>query len=510
MEKTSRRGRSCRRRGRLAFVAFLVGALVLFSSCAGRIDKTPEALAADQVRIFYGVSSWAMFGAPAAAVQTLTEMYNNLELQESEEQLDFATAFNISFSEGVQTVGGWSVDEQGVCQISGDAATYRIVSQSFDYQAIKDIYENSKDGEGYVDGFYQPDQPSESEPANQVMNAALLEDWPQGTIDLISHMSAEQKKALYAAVPNDGTVEEIAQQLISQQIAAYDGSPAYAEIEGSWSETKDTIAIVDAELTEVNLIASYEEASDEPLYLYEPVFRIRPADPSQVIPAGAVSVDEQGWIVDGNSARHRMLLTQNADGSYHYLGCPEFDLQLNYGIRLLVVDEPAAALDFTFISDFMFTLGRQFGYYPWADYEMDIPMPEQVINTDMAGMDFYRATFSPRATSGETMIAYYTIGETWRTYIYEMHTTDPYVSTGISIIAGGENEVRVGMSEADLLAAYSDSLSENKLMEYSADNFCPYDKVYEYAPATYQGQQIIRFYLKLGLISGIEMFYQLN
>lgn len=493
----------------LAGIVLVLLAALLLGSCEGRVDIEVEPIEADQVMIFYGLSSWAMFGAPEEAVQRLTGMYNNLELRQTEEQLDYQTAFGISFSRDGQTVAGWSVDEQGRCRLKSDDAVYQIASADFDYQAIKDIYENSKTSPDYLSGMYQPD--SSAEMIRRVMEAALLEDWPQGAIELISHMSAEQRQALLAAEPTtDGTPEQIARQLINRQIAAFHGSPAFAEIDGVWTESGETIAIVDAELIAAELIADYEEKSEQPLYLYEVDSRIRAADPGQVLPAGSLMVDEQGWIKGGNDAPYRMLLSQNKDGSYHYLGRPAFDMPLNYAIREIVVDEPPEIWAFTFIADFMFTLGRQFGDYPWADYNIEVPVPEQIINTDMPGMTFYRAGFGPRATTGETMISYYTIEESGRNYLYHMYTTDPYVNTGVAGMVGTVGAVRVSTGEADLRAAYGDQLHENKNLVYGEGDFCPYDKVYEYQPAALIPQHTLRFYIKSGLISGIEMDYFLD
>ncbi|NLF80806.1 MAG: hypothetical protein GX572_06410 [Clostridia bacterium] len=493
----------------MAAVILMLAAALLLGSCEGRVDPEVEPIKADQVLVFYGYSSWAMFGAPEEAVQKLIGMYNNLELRQTGEQLDYATAFDISFSGAGRTVASWSVDEQGRCRIKDDGAVYQIVSADFDYEAIKEIYEHSKTSPDYQSGIYQPD--SYARQIKRLMATTLLEDWPRSAIKLISHMSAEQRQALLATAPGDGSPEQIARQLINRQILACSGSPAFEECNGVWVESESAVIdIIDAKLLAVELIADYEEQSEQPLYLYKVDSRVRAADPGQVVLAGSVLVDEQGWIRGGYGAPYLLLLTVNADGSYHYLGEPPFDMPLNYAIREIAVDEPPEIWAFSFISDFMFTLGRQFGDYPWSDYNMEIPVPEEILNTDMPGTDAYRAVFGPRATTGETEINYYTIRESGRTYIYHMHTTDPYINLGVSGMVGTVSELRVGVSEAFLRTAYSGKLSENKNLVYGEGDFCPYDKVYEYTPSALIPKHTLRFYIKSGLISGIEMEYFLD
>jgi len=476
-----------------AFVVFifLVAALVSLGACA--MQENPEPLDADQVNIFYGVSSWAMFGADEAIVAQLVEMYNNLELQKTEDELDFLTAFAITFYKDDETVGGLVVDENGLCRLAGADTVYKILFDSLDYGAVRAIYENSMDSPDYVDGIYQG---GGSAAVDALVNNVFEVDWPRGMLALIAQMSDTQKKAFIAQPVKDGTVEYIARQIIGQWIASY-------------TYGSDQITFIDAEISDITLVATYDENSSTPLYLYEPQFRLLPDDPDKLTLAGALSIDDDGWLVDGNERRNRMLLTPAGDNSYHYLGTPEFDIPVNTAIRELIVDEPEQAWDFTLSHDFMFILGRQFGDYPWGDYDMDIPDPQKIDQSDMPGMDFYQATFGPRVDggAGETVIVYYTVAESGYTFIQSMHTTDPYVSTGIN---GDSHHIQTGKSEKELLAAYPDALIENRNMVYGPYDFCPYDKVYEYAPTSYYGQQVIRFYLNGGKISGIEMFIVLD
>lgn len=480
------------------FYAFIAVAIFLSAICglsACTVRESPEPLVADQVNIFYGGGNWAMFGADGAAVAKLTDMYNQLELQKTEKEVDFTTSFDITFYKDEQPVGYWTVDEHGICRLGGADATYKILFDSFDYGAIRDIYEGSKDSPDYQDGIYIG---AGSDTVDTLINNIFDNDWPRGMLALIGQMSDTQKKAFTAAPVKDGTVEKIARQVVSKWIAgyAYDSEP---------------ITFIDAEISEAILVATYDEDSDTPLYLYEPHFRLLPDDPDKIIPAGSLSIDDKGWLVDGNAARHRMLLTTNKDGSYHYIGCPAFDAPVNYAIREIVINEPEEFEDFTFISaDFMFTLGRQFGDYPWSDYGTDIPTLEEITQSDMPGMVFYRAAFGPRISDGEgeTVLVYYTVEESGYTYLSNMLTTDPAVTTGR--LSGDIHRAKVGMSEKQLLAAYSDQLIVNNNMVFGNDNFCPYDQVYEYVPMSFYGQRIIRFYLNEGSVSGIEMFMILH
>lgn len=333
---------------------------------------------------------------------------------------------------------------------------------------------------------------------------AASAEWPQDIIADLGTMDEQQLRDYLSQPIADGTVEEIAQQVISQDIASYFLNEYVTDAEQA--------LIVDAEIISLELIASYDENSEQPLYVYSPQYRLKPDDADKVIFAGARQLDEDGWIINSAVMNSWILVTPTEDGRYSFLGFPAVDLPVNEAVRRVLYGEDANMLmDFTFFgTNFYYGLGRQLGEYPWAEgYNEQAQLIDAgtLDNTDMPGAVFSRALIDSGSDGqGETEMIWYRIEETGREYIYRLATTDPYVSCGVS----GSHQARVGQSEDELLAAWGDVLSENDLV-YSGDgsDLCVFDQSYSYTAQVSDGNGYtnlqLNFYLSENVITGIEM-----
>ncbi len=334
---------------------------------------------------------------------------------------------------------------------------------------------------------------------------AASAEWPQDIIADLGAMDEQQLRDYLSQPIADGTIEEIAQQVISQDIASYFLNEYVTDAEQA--------LIVDAEIISIDLLGSYDEDTSQPLYVYYPQYRLQPDDPDKVVLAGARGLDEDGWIINSNMMNSRILVTPTEDGRYSFLSCPAFDLPLNKAIQeSLYGANSVSAMDFTMSGDsFLYTLGRQVGDYPWnEDYSepVDITDAGTIDNTDMPGTEFSRAIISTGHDDlGQTEMVWYRVAESGMKYIYSLSTTDPYVSCGFA----GSHHARVGQTEAELLEGWSDVLTENTNIVYSEgdDSLCVFDKVYtytlEFADDSGNHTWVMNYYLNEGVIAGVEM-----
>ena len=336
-------------------------------------------------------------------------------------------------------------------------------------------------------------------------------NWPQNIIAELGAMDEQELRDYLVQPVTDGTIEEIAQQLVSHDIAAYFLNKITGE--GTGNGDYDAV-IIDAEITSIDLRGSYNEDSIQPLYVYSPQYRLLPDDPDKVVLAGARDIDDEGWIINSNMMNSRILVTPAEDGSYSFLGCPAFDLPLELAVQeLLYGANSAAVMDFTMSGDnFTYTLGRQVGEYPWNDgyaEGIDITDAGTIDNTDMPGTEFSRAVISTGHDDlGQTEMVWYRVEETGMEYIYSLATTDPYVNCGFA----GYHHARVGQTEAELLEGWGDVLTESANIVDSGEgtSLCAFDKVYtytlEFSDDSGKWTWLMDYYLNNGLIAGVEMF----
>ncbi len=116
--------------------------VLLPAGCSKPEGNTP--IKADDIAIFYGVSSYAMFGAEQSVIDGLLEQFSSLSFEKTAEEMDLMSAFHVNFSYNGKGVKSFWVDKNGVFWLDGDTQCYKASSGSFDYQHLKEIYNNSK------------------------------------------------------------------------------------------------------------------------------------------------------------------------------------------------------------------------------------------------------------------------------------------------------------------------------------------------------------------------------
>lgn len=123
------------------FLIILAVALLL-TGCvkSERISK----LKADNITVFFGVSSYAMFGADQVVIDDLLYQFNSLNFEKTTNQMDLLSSFNVNFSYRGNSVKNFWIDRNGVFWLDGETQSYKGSSGSCMYQYIKAIYEDSR------------------------------------------------------------------------------------------------------------------------------------------------------------------------------------------------------------------------------------------------------------------------------------------------------------------------------------------------------------------------------
>lgn len=116
--------------------------MFLFAGCSETSKaNVPEV---DQMTIFYGVSSYAMFGSDRAVIDDLYDKFSSLEFEKTNEKIDLMSMFSVNLVAKGKGSIKFSVDKNGVFWVTGDAQSYRIKSGTFDYAYLKKVYEGSR------------------------------------------------------------------------------------------------------------------------------------------------------------------------------------------------------------------------------------------------------------------------------------------------------------------------------------------------------------------------------
>lgn len=101
-------------------------------------------LVADEVSVFFSVMSYALFETDDEIVAELVRIYNKLDLEPIEAEIDIASMLSINYQMGGNSVARLSVDKNGIFWLNGEIQTYRSIDEAFPYDRIKEIYENGK------------------------------------------------------------------------------------------------------------------------------------------------------------------------------------------------------------------------------------------------------------------------------------------------------------------------------------------------------------------------------
>lgn len=115
---------------------------LLMAGCAKPESNTR--IKADNITIFYGVSSYALFGAEQPVIDGLLEQFSSLGFEKTTEEMDLMSAFHVNLSYNGKGVKSFWVDKNGVFWLDGETQCYKASSGSFDYEYLKAIYNDSK------------------------------------------------------------------------------------------------------------------------------------------------------------------------------------------------------------------------------------------------------------------------------------------------------------------------------------------------------------------------------
>jgi len=123
------------------FIVVLIVALLLIG--CGRQNSEAN-IQANEITIFYGFSSYAMFGADQKVIDDLLNQFNSLSFEKTSDEMDFISAFNVNFSYNGNNVQSFRVDKNGIFKLNGETQCYKVSSGSFDYDHLETIYKDSQ------------------------------------------------------------------------------------------------------------------------------------------------------------------------------------------------------------------------------------------------------------------------------------------------------------------------------------------------------------------------------
>ncbi|SFR59442.1 hypothetical protein [Anaeromicropila populeti] len=140
-------------------VVVLAGAGIILLNVRAKTENQSKNVSKDNqltdvkdVAIYYGYSSWAMFGADDETKKLLYNMYQTSEMEPTGLDINVESQFTISFTLDGEQIR-WIVDKNGIV-LDEEGHRHQITNDSFNYETIKSIYKNSKTDSCYKDGIY--------------------------------------------------------------------------------------------------------------------------------------------------------------------------------------------------------------------------------------------------------------------------------------------------------------------------------------------------------------------
>lgn len=128
----------------LSFLSAAVLTLALVFSAAGcQPQGEGPGLEVDDVSIYFGVSSYAMFGADEETLHYLAGTYQNLKVEPVTGEMDLISMITVNLFHENQQVASFSVDKNGTIWKDGGTQCYHAQG-GCDYGKIKQIYLNSQ------------------------------------------------------------------------------------------------------------------------------------------------------------------------------------------------------------------------------------------------------------------------------------------------------------------------------------------------------------------------------
>lgn len=124
-------------------VLFIMLAVALLLAGCVKLESD-NMVKGDNITIFYGFSSYAMFSADQVVIDDLLNQFNSLNFKKTTDEMDLGSAFIVNISSNWSGAKKFWIDRNGVFWLDGETQCYKISTGSFDYQHLKAIYEDSK------------------------------------------------------------------------------------------------------------------------------------------------------------------------------------------------------------------------------------------------------------------------------------------------------------------------------------------------------------------------------
>ena len=124
-------------------ILLILAAVLAVFTMGCQFQEEAPSLEVDNVAIYFGVSSYAMFGADEETLRYLADTYRNLEVEPVSGEMDLTSMLTINLFHQNQQVGSFSVDQNGNIWKDGGTQCYRAPN-GCDYGKIKQIYLNSQ------------------------------------------------------------------------------------------------------------------------------------------------------------------------------------------------------------------------------------------------------------------------------------------------------------------------------------------------------------------------------
>ena len=117
-------------------LTILSAILLCLSSCSKNSTNSDK-----EIAVYYGVSSYAMFEAEQQDIDFILNQYRSLTFTQTNQSFSLFTALYVVIYQEEEILARFFVDENNIFWIND--SYYQIQAGTFDYQFLKDLYENS-------------------------------------------------------------------------------------------------------------------------------------------------------------------------------------------------------------------------------------------------------------------------------------------------------------------------------------------------------------------------------
>lgn len=117
-------------------LTILSAILLCLGSCSKNSTNSDK-----EIAVYYGVSNYAMFEAEQQDIDFILNQYRSLTFTQTNQSFSLFTAFYVVINQEEEILARFFVDENNIFWIND--SYYQIQAGTFDYQFLKDLYENS-------------------------------------------------------------------------------------------------------------------------------------------------------------------------------------------------------------------------------------------------------------------------------------------------------------------------------------------------------------------------------